>query len=331
MKEENQNPVLESTRLLIESPRYVHINEAIISQTAHKFAQEELELPKWDAPVYPKKNNKQLIDFVLLANSINFAFTDFDTKNKFSANYNGIEYRGAFGMLACLKKALDRNIPILDAEYLKKININEMQNIFQGNIRIPMFIERLNIFKEVGRVLSKKHDSHFHNLVEKSNNLLFNNGKGLVETLVNDFNSFNDSVGYKRKKIIFNKRAQLAPAILYARFKNKGDFQVNDINKLTVFADYVLPKGLRDLGILNYAYSLAKKIDLQELIPKESRQELEIRASTIHASDRLINQINSIREFKKQKKINALNIDYKLWKESRKGGSPHHLTKTIAY
>jgi hypothetical protein len=67
-----------------------------------------------------------------------------------------------------------------------------------------------------------------------------------------------------------------------------------DIENLTVFPDYQLPKVLRDLGILEYEESLAYRVDSGIEIPRNSQEELEIRASTIHASDMLVKSINKI-------------------------------------
>ncbi len=323
------NKVLETTKVLVKNPKYVFIDESKIEEIAKEYSQKELEIPAWDFPIHLEGNNKNTIDFFLLGNSINFAFTDFKTGQKYTAEFMGKEQKGSSGMWACLKKAIEAGIPILEGNYLKDISEEDMKKIFEGNMEIPMFKERLQIFREVGQVLCKKYGRHFYNLIEASNKRLFNKGKGLVERLTVDFPSFDDSVIYEGKKIRFDKRAQLAPGMLYGRFKNEGLFQVEDIDKLTVFADYVLPQTLRDLGIFVYEKSLAERIDSQQIITKESREELELRASTIHASKKLVNKLNGHRD----DKVNALHIDYVLWSAGRKikSDKPHHLTITTAY
>jgi hypothetical protein len=224
----------------------------------------------------------------------------------------------------------------LDGEYLKDISEHELRKTFAGNFEIPLFEERMRLFREVGQVLHEKYDCHFHNLVAASNHRLFDGGNGLVERLTNDFPSFDDSAYFGtytvRFLVRFNKRAQLAAGMLYGRFRNQGLFQIEDIDELTVFADYVLPKALRDLGILVYEKSLAKDVDNQRLIEAGSDQELEIRAATLHASKMLTDKINEYRSQRGADKINALHMDYKLWSESRKPeGTQHHLTVTTAY
>ncbi|MBN2052538.1 hypothetical protein JW756_03470 [Candidatus Woesearchaeota archaeon] len=323
------NTVLDSTRFLVENPQYVFIYRDNLEETATKWAAEKLEIPAWTLPVFMGGKSREVIDFFFLGNTINFCYTDFATKKKFEAEYNGAKWSGATGMWACLKRAIEDKFPfLLEGKFLKGISEGEMKRIFEGNIIIPMFEERLHIFREAGQVLCDKYDGRFSNLADASNHMLFNNGRGLVERLTADFPSFNDSLIYEGKLVRFDKRAQLAPAMTCGRFQGDNDFFMRDINELTVFADYVLPKGLRTLGILSYEGSLAVRVDHQIPIEKHSREELEIRASTIHACKMLADKINRI---KGDGSANALSIDNKLWSETRKVPGNHHLTYTIDY
>lgn len=326
-----QNKVLESTRILIENPKYVSIDKGKIQETAEKFSKEKLKIPDWKTPVYFEGYDEDVIDFFMLGNSINFAYTDFKTGFKFSTIYRGEKYEGASAMFACLKRAIEQDIPIFDGSCLKNMPRHVMENIFQGNMEIPLFKERWKIFREVGQILCDKYDGYFHNLVEQANGRLFNNGQGLVELLTSNFPSFDDSVIYQGKRVRFDKRAQLAPGMLYGRFLSEGKKLFEDVEELTAFADYVLPKALRGLGILQYEEGLAKKVNTQLIIPAESQEELEIRASTIHSFEMLKNKINEIRSKYDGKGINTLHLDYKLWSEGRNQPGAHHLTPTIAY
>jgi hypothetical protein len=325
-----KNKVYESTRFLVENPKHVFINEKKIEEIAQKFSKEKLIIPDWKFPVHLQGRDEDVIDFFMLGDSINFAYTDFDTGIKFSTLYKDTEWKGAFAMRACIKRAFENAIPILDGKYLKNISEKEMKDVFTGNIEIPMFAERLNIFREVGDILCNKYNAHFYNLVKRSNERAFYQGKGMVERLTQDFPSFDDSVKYQDRLVRFDKRAQLTVGSLYGRFRNKGLFKLRDVEDLSVFSDYVLPKALRDFEILTYEKTLAEKVDKKQIIPKNSREELEIRASTIHSCKKIIDEINNLRNTKE--KINVLHLDYKLWYESRdKKGSPHHLTVTTAY
>ena len=140
------------------------------------------------------------------------------------------------------------------------------------------------------------------------------------------------------KKVFLNKRAQLAGAALHA--KSGGDsqspFYFSDSDKLTVFSDYIIPRNLRDMGILRYKRGLGARVDWEEIILEGSREELEIRAATVHAADALLRRINAIKENRGIEPITAVHLDHVLWSSSRIKGlistsSPHHLTPTIRY
>lgn len=329
-----QNKVLETTAPLIRNPRYVDIDNAAIEAVALRYSREDLQIPSWREPVFLNGSIGVVMDYFFVGNAINFAFMDFQSREKFSTQYKGQEWRGAYGMWACLKREMEEGYAhILDGWYLEQFSGSDMMRIFEGNIRIPMFQQRIDIFHEVGRVLSEKYNGNFHNLVKKAGNRLFNNGQGLVERLTSEFPSFDDSVVVDGKVVRFDKRAQLLPAMIYGRFQNQDCFQMEDINELTVFADYALPVALRSAGILIYEQSLRERIDKQELVPAGSQEELEIRASTIHACKRLVDRINQFRteDGQGQEKVNSLHVDAKLWFESRKASTPHHLTITTAY
>lgn len=318
-----ENPVLPSTRYLIDTAKFVRIDDEALNRLADTLGIGELIIPKWDIPVYVSGTMEDVIDFVFLENSINFAFTDFVTGAKYCTEYLGTEWKGSYGMLAALKKAIDSGVPLLDGAYLRDISFEEMRSIFTDSI--PMLKERWEIFREVGGVLCDRYGGHFHNLYAAANGRLFNNGKGLVELLTADFPSFDDSGVIDGHAVRFDKRAQLAPAILQGKYQETPLFE--DIDKLTIFADYVLPKGLRDHGVLVYAPELATAVDKGEMIPAWSRKEMEIRAATVHAADRIMGRINAARE----DPITILHLDYALWSSSRKTPGRHHLTKTISY
>ena len=177
-------------------------------------------------------------------------------------------------------------------------------------------------------MLSEKYGD-FGNLVRKSSFRCFNHGKGIVERLVRDFPSFSDEYILNDKKLIFNKRAQLAPAMVNSRFRESGKSPIYDIEKLTAFADYQVPKGLCTYKILEYSDALVKRIRNKEILESGSREELEIRANTIYAVEKLIKEINYLRS--SEEPVNSVQMDYHLWKMAREEARQYHLTVTTAY
>ena len=325
-----ENILLGAKSVAYES-RNVRINYDKVREVSQRYSKEDLQLPAWDAPVFPEKLNDETIDFILLGNSINFAFNDFKTGEKYIHEYKGVPFKGAYGMWAALKGALDEGLPILDADYLENLSGPETKKIFDGANRIPMLNERVGILNEVGRVLNNKYEGHFYNLVERADERLFNDGKGLVELLVEDFPSFRDDAIYHGKRISFAKRAQLGSAMVYEKFLPGGSrlFDEKDVERLTVFADYELPKALRSMGIFEYDAPLADRIDNEKLIGAGSNEEVELRACTIAVADEIVKEINDI---KGSNAVNALHIDYRLWLDGRNyKDAKAHMAITTAY
>ncbi|MGC8533784.1 MAG: queuosine salvage family protein, partial [Candidatus Parvarchaeum sp.] len=190
--------------------------------------------------------------------------------------------------------------------------------------------ERLGILREVGQGLEGSYAGHVSNLFSDGRGLFGSNG--IIDRIISDFPSFKDSSRYKGHEIIFNKRAQLAVAMIYERFlsDNKRLLSKEDADEITVFADYELPKILHALGILTYSSNLEDKIQNNVLIERDSEQEVELRANTIYAAELIKGRINAKRTPENQ--VNALNIDYLLWSEGRKiGDKKAHLTVTTNY
>ncbi|NQU98461.1 hypothetical protein HQ533_03255 [Candidatus Woesearchaeota archaeon] len=331
------NTVLQSTRFLVENPSYVRINHERLEEFAEMFSKYDLTLPAYDYFGLPEGTDNTVIDFFVLINTINFAYVDLETKKLFKTFHNGKEINDYAALCVCFKRSLEEGMSVLEGEFLKDISEDDLDSILSRDSKIHMFEERLDILREVGQVLCEKYDGHFHNILAESNNRLFNNGTGFVERLINDFPSFDDSVQYQGKLARFDKRAQLAGGMLYGRFKNAGIDLFEDVDELTVFADYILPREFRDLGVFVYEDRLAERIDLRMPVLSESDEELEMRAGTVHTGKGFVDGINKYRNDKE--KINSIHADSFFWSFSRNGekerlsieSTPHHLTKTIAY
>ena len=78
----------------------------------------------------------------------------------------------------------------------------------------------------------------------------------------------------------FYKRAQIAAADLALA----GVASFADLDRLTIFADNLVPHVLRCDGVLVYDESLAARIDAGELLPPGG-PEREIRACAVHACE----------------------------------------------
>jgi hypothetical protein len=324
------SPVLESLSYAIESSRDVFTHYDKIVEVASWMAYEELPMPNFTLPLgVGQGNSDQAIDFIMVANSVDTAFTDFSTHEKFQADYAGQHWSDSEAEFACLKRAMDDGIPILDGNYLARISRAELGKIFSGNIAMPMLDEKLAVVHEVGKVLSEKYADRFHNFVHSCSPRLYDNGNGLIERLVREFPRFNDVSLLDGHEIKFYKLAQLGVWMLYATLHPSGKFRLDDPEKMTALADYIVPVALRLHGITSYSPQLKQAINSHQLIPRDSRWEIEIRAHCLYATALLREEVNNRRPAGRQ--VIIPQIDARFWTHFHTTTWPHHLTKTIMY
>jgi hypothetical protein len=98
---------------------------------------------------------------------------------------------------------------------------------------------------------------------------------------------------------------------------------------MTAFADYIVPLALRAMGILVYAPELAGAVDSRTPIPRDSDEEIEIRAATLWATAELTEAVNARRPV--DMRLVIPQIDFRLWNSYHATFAPHHLTRTIMY
>jgi hypothetical protein len=134
---------------------------------------------------------------------------------------------------------------------------------------------------------------------------------------------FADSSRYDELRVPFLKRAQIAAADL----QRAGVAAFGDLAQLTMFADNLVPHVLRLDGALWFAPELVARIEREELIEHDSREEIEIRACAVHAVELLTQAAGRDR-------ITAAELDQLLWErgqEPRYKAVPRHRCRSTAY
>jgi len=323
------SPVLSSVRPVIENSRFVQSNVDKIAQVAEWMAYEELPMPDFILPFGIGQDPHEALDFIMVSDTIDFAFTHFDTHEKFQVDYASKHWSDSEAMFACLKRAQDEGLPILEGRYLARVTRGDLERIFRGNIEIPLLEERVEILNSVGRVLEKNYSGRFRNFVGSAPPRLYDHGRGLIERLASEFPRFNDVYEFEGHEVKMYKLAQLGVWTMYAVLHSTGGFRLEDPERLTAFADYIVPAALRVLGILTYSPELESSIRKYRTIPRGSQQEIEIRAHTIYATALLREEINKLRP--RDHQIIIPQVDARLWTHYHTTFWPHHLTRTIMY
>lgn len=117
----------------------------------------------------------------------------------------------------------------------------------------------------------------------------------------------------------FFKRAQIVANDLH--LAGVADF--GDLDRLTIFADNLVPHVLRVDGVLRYEEPLAARIDAGDLLPP-GREEREIRACAVHACELIAARMD----------VAPRVLDTWLWnrgQEARYKAVPRHRTRTVFY
>jgi hypothetical protein len=324
-----QSPVLQSLQPVIDGSRNVHTNRDAIEQVASWMAYEEFGIPGGLLQFDMGRDPDVLADMIMLANSLNFAYTDFDTSVKFEVEYEGRRWVDADGMAASFHKAWLAGVPILTGEWMANLTRDELATVFAGNIEMPMLDERVAVLNALGTVLVERFDGRFSTWVNSCDRAIFADGNGLLERMRVDFPRFNDVTTYDGHEVQFFKLGQLALWGLHAMYVHLGEPGLRDLHRMSAFADYIVPVALRVMGVMEYSADLDDRINRGAEIPRDSLDEVEIRAHALYGTALLTEACNRRRPDDLQLVIPQ--IDYRLWSRYHVTHWPHHLTRTIMY
>jgi hypothetical protein len=319
------SPVLESIGPVVEAARHVAIDEGAIDAVARWMAYEDFDAPLGGPQFDVGLAGDDLVDWTLVNDALNFAFTDFSSGRRFDTTWRGETRADSDAMHACFARALAAGVPIFDGAWMAGVDRRELNRIFEGTIEMPMLGRRVEILNEIGGTLVERYDGRFHRFVASCAPAMYAGGDGLLERLVAEFPRFDDVSDYHGHTVRFYKLAQLGLWGLH----RTGLVPLTDIGAMTAFADYIVPLALRVMGILVYSPELAAAVDSRALIPRDSDQEIEIRAATLWATAELTEAVNALRPPDRQLVIPR--IDYRLWNSYHATFAPHHLTETIMY
>jgi hypothetical protein len=133
----------------------------------------------------------------------------------------------------------------------------------------------------------------------------------LAESLAAGMPFFDDRGFYKRAQIVPNDLALAGLA------------EFHDLDRLTIFADNLVPHVLRMDGVLRYDPRLAARIDREELLPPGD-EESEIRACAVHACELIAARLT----------VPPRVLDTWLWNRGQGPlykARPRHRTRTVCY
>lgn len=300
--------VRKTTAWVVARARYVTIDAGAIEGEAARIA--GMEWPTWQHEYHFFDGGPLTVQFLLVVDALNFCFWPDPT----------LEYEP---LVRALAQTLDAEPQAFEARRLASLTPTTLRTWVGRDL--PQMEERARLLREVGSVLKTYFDGRAANLIRAAESSVTR----LVELVTAHMPGFRDHAIYRGRQVFFYKRAQIFAGDVWGAFHGKGPGAFDDIGELTTFADYRVPQLLRSLGILRYSKELAARIDARKELPAGSAMEVEIRAATVQAVERLREALAG-----HGRDLHSVELDWMLWQrgEAQRGElPPHHRTLTIYY
>ena len=255
-------------------------------------------------------SREKLAAFWLTLDAINFGSGWFPTLRKREGR------SGYFTVAGGIRERFEENGPWTAPE-LATIEAEQLAAVLgqdPGHELMRLFARSL---RDLGDHIGRDYDGRFGAVIDGA----ARSAATLVTTLAR-WCCFEDTSQYEGIPVPFLKRAQIAPADLSLA----GIARFDDLGRLTMFADNLVPHVLRLDGVLVFVPALVERIERGELIEHGSPEEVEIRACAVHA----VELIAAAR----RGRVTAAEIDQHLWNRGQLApykARPRHRSRCTAY
>lgn len=299
----------------------VRIDPAALGVLAARLSREAPAAPDYDVAHHHRGAPASTLAFNITLDSINFGSGYFPLLRK----PEGLS--GYFTVASGLKRRFDARGPWSAGE-LRALETYEVAEVLAQDLDVPEVNELMGLFAEalrdLGDWLERRFAGRFEGPVEEARG----SAERLAELLA-EMPFYQDVSRYGDLEVPFFKRAQIVPSDLALAFAGTGHGRFDDLARLTIFADNLVPHVLRCEGVLVYEAALAARIDAGEPLAQGSPEEVEIRACAVHAVEGLV---TAIRE--KGGSACARDLDQILWTRGQAPAikaRPRHRARCIYY
>jgi putative queuosine salvage protein len=246
---------------------------------------------------YLEGSREDVLAYLLTLDAINFGSGWFPTLRKRPG------CSGYYTIAWALADQFRRHGPWSAAE-LRELDAGTLSAVFAQDPRHELMGLYAEALRDLGRFLGERSPLE---LLEAAGG----SAERLAEQLAAGMPLFDDVGFWKRAQITANDLA-LAGVAEFA-----------DLDRLTIFADNLVPHVLRVDGVLLYEPGLAARIDSGELLPP-GRAEREIRACAVHACERIAADLG----------VPPRTLDVWLWNRGQEEPYkrlPKHRTRSVYY
>ncbi len=309
---------------VVQRARFVHIDAVRLQEFAAELATQNLVFPTYDLEHHFRGSAEDTVAFVLTLDAVNFGSGYFPEFKKLSG------FSGYFTIASALKCKFEAS-GAWSARELQQISIEDCARIFGQDLQNPALLELLECFqkswKELGSFVLENYGGSFATLIESA----AHSAERLVEILATQ-SCYQDRAMYDDFMVFFYKRAQITAMDLVLALEGEGLGDFFDLDRLTLFADNLVPHVLRVEKVLCYEASLLEKIEAGILLAPGSWEEIEIRAAGVVAVERLVAAIQKLPDA--SSRVNAVLLDQVLWLRGQRPEikrHPRHRTRSIFY
>ena len=253
---------------MIERARYVRIEDSEIEGYALGLVRDAGDEVPSEAPA--AGDPETAAAFAICMNAINFGSGWWPTIRK----RTGLSGYGT--MAAGVRARFEAEGP-WSAEELAAVDAGEIAEVVGQDPGHPLMADFAAALRDVGAHLLADHRGRYLDVVEWVKSI------PELASRFSAWDAFADASSYEGREVPFYKRAQLTAADL----ERTGVARLPGSERLTAFADNLVPHVLRVDGVLRLDPQLTAAIEAEELLPHGSPQEVELRAAAIHAVELL--------------------------------------------
>jgi len=308
-------------RAVAERARFVRIDRGRISEVAQLLALDGAPRPLYDRTHHFLGEEAATVSYVLALDTVNFG----------SGYFPHLRKRPGMSGYHTIASALAdryRAVGPLDADSLATITPAACARLFgQEDFGEP--IDELmdlvaRAWNDLGRDLIDRFGGTCTGLVDAADR-----SAARLVALLSAQPFFRDVARHDGRDVPLFKRAQIAASDLALAFDGAGPGRFDDLDRLTIFADNLVPHVLRCDGVLHYDPKLLARIDRGERIPAGSPEEVEIRACAVDAVERIAASLRATGTA-----VTARDLDVLLWTRGQNPEYkrfPRHRTRTVFY
>lgn len=259
---------------------HVTIDETQIAPFADRL---DLELPPNDPGQRPLGQAESTAAFVMSLDAINFGSGYFPHLRKRPG-------MSGYHTIAASLRDFVADTGAITAARLGDLRLDDAAAIFNQILDGGPAHELMDLFitalHDLAAFVDRTGDGTFLSVIEAADG----SAAALVEML-DEMPFYHDVHQHPAGTVLLYKRAQITVQDLAVTFEHQGPGRFDDLHRVTMFADNLVPHVLRVNNILQFSPELLSRIEAVEDIPIGSVEEVEIRACGLHAVELLTAEV----------------------------------------